>query len=339
MGLVGDGMDVAAAVGLGLARPDGLERALALLLDAEDAGAAGMALLGPAIGVPASRGRDGAAVVPAKPEPRFGRDTAIEAAPDAPRPPVRVAPVRVAPGAAEPRPGVMPAAGGPGRGRVGGKAVGAAEPARTVREAIRQPIRAPIRAPIQGPIQAPVQVGMARGSRPGPAPGGVPGRVAAGAPVVGAVLGTVRPALLLARVRAAPAPVGVPADPVRRPVPAGGGAGGPVLGDAADRVVAAPKTVRGVLPRGGVRRGADRPAAEADARTDEPGADRPGDDVRTPAMAPREPAAGAQGGAVLLDGRLVGRWLMERMGQAASRPAVGMTGFDPRQSAAWRGDA
>ena len=333
MGLVGDGMDVAAAVGLGLARPDGLERALALLLDAEDAGAAGVALLGPAIGVPASRGRDGAAVAPAEPEPRFGTDMAIEAAApaaagpgrigagaDAPRPPVRVAPV-----VAGPRPGVMPAAGGPGRGRVGGKAVGVAEPARTV--------RGPIRG---GPIQAGVAGVVARGPRPGPAPGGVPGPVAAGAPVDGAVRGTVRPALLLARVRAAPAPVGVPADPVRRLVPAGG-ASGPVLGNAADRVLAAPKTVRGVLPRGGVR-WADRPAAEADARTDEPGADRPGDDVRTPAMAPREPPAGAQGGAVLLDGRLVGRWLMERMGQAASRPAVGMTGFDPRQSAAWRGD-
>ena len=45
---------------------------------------------------------------------------------------------------------------------------------------------------------------------------------------------------------------------------------------------------------------------------------------------------GGGGGVVMLDGRMVGRWLAERMGREAERAPAGMTRFDARQSAAWR---
>ncbi len=53
--------------------------------------------------------------------------------------------------------------------------------------------------------------------------------------------------------------------------------------------------------------------------------------------APPPPAAegGRGGGDVVLDGRLVGHWLADRMGREAARPGAGTTGFDPRQSPAW----
>ena len=41
------------------------------------------------------------------------------------------------------------------------------------------------------------------------------------------------------------------------------------------------------------------------------------------------------GGTVVLDGRLVGHWLSERMARDAARPAAGPTFFDPRQAPAW----
>lgn len=55
---------------------------------------------------------------------------------------------------------------------------------------------------------------------------------------------------------------------------------------------------------------------------------------RAPASAPRE-AEGQTGGVVMLDGRLVGQWMMDRMGREASRPPAGMTGFNARQGVAW----
>ena len=41
------------------------------------------------------------------------------------------------------------------------------------------------------------------------------------------------------------------------------------------------------------------------------------------------------GGTVVLDGRLVGHWLSERMARDAARPAAGATFFDSRQTPAW----
>ncbi len=41
------------------------------------------------------------------------------------------------------------------------------------------------------------------------------------------------------------------------------------------------------------------------------------------------------GGTVMLDGRLVGHWLADRMGRDAARAPAGMTGFDARQGASW----
>lgn len=52
--------------------------------------------------------------------------------------------------------------------------------------------------------------------------------------------------------------------------------------------------------------------------------------------APMRMAAGPGGsGTVLLDGRLVGEWLMDRMARDAGRPGAGTTSFDPGQGAAW----
>ena len=52
--------------------------------------------------------------------------------------------------------------------------------------------------------------------------------------------------------------------------------------------------------------------------------------------APMRMAAGSGGsGTVLLDGRLVGEWLMDRMARDAGRPGAGTTSFDPGQAAAW----
>ena len=54
--------------------------------------------------------------------------------------------------------------------------------------------------------------------------------------------------------------------------------------------------------------------------------------VATPAAA----GSSGGGGSVMLDGRLVGRWITDRMGREAERAPAGMTRFDARQSAAWR---
>ena len=48
----------------------------------------------------------------------------------------------------------------------------------------------------------------------------------------------------------------------------------------------------------------------------------------------RERAEGG-GGAVMLDGRLVGQWLSEHMAREASRPPSGTSFFDARQTPAW----
>ena len=59
-----------------------------------------------------------------------------------------------------------------------------------------------------------------------------------------------------------------------------------------------------------------------------------------PTLAPSaEPAqnGGGEGGAVYLDGALVGRWLSERLAREASRPGGGATGFDPRMGPSWPG--
>jgi hypothetical protein len=56
-----------------------------------------------------------------------------------------------------------------------------------------------------------------------------------------------------------------------------------------------------------------------------------------PAASPRREAGRSEGGdrPVLLDGRLVGQWLGERMARDAARPGAGTTFFDPRQAPAW----
>lgn len=58
---------------------------------------------------------------------------------------------------------------------------------------------------------------------------------------------------------------------------------------------------------------------------------------RDQTAAPMRMAAGpgGGGGTVLLDGRLVGEWLMDRMARDAGRPGAGTTSFDPRQGTAW----
>ena len=56
------------------------------------------------------------------------------------------------------------------------------------------------------------------------------------------------------------------------------------------------------------------------------------------ASAPRPDSDGhgdGGGGAVVLDGRMVGQWLSERMARDAARPSAGPTFFDPRQAPAW----
>ena len=53
------------------------------------------------------------------------------------------------------------------------------------------------------------------------------------------------------------------------------------------------------------------------------------------ATGPESGGNGTGGGVVMLDGRLVGQWLSERMARDAARPGAGATFFDPRQSPAW----
>ena len=57
-------------------------------------------------------------------------------------------------------------------------------------------------------------------------------------------------------------------------------------------------------------------AARRDGAADETGSSRPA-------------------GVVMLDGRLVGQWMMDRLGREAARPSAGMTGFNARQHVAW----
>ncbi len=59
-----------------------------------------------------------------------------------------------------------------------------------------------------------------------------------------------------------------------------------------------------------------------------------------PSVAPVAEAGqegGREGGAVYLDGMLVGRWMEERLARAAGRPSGGATGFDPRMGPSWPG--
>lgn len=50
---------------------------------------------------------------------------------------------------------------------------------------------------------------------------------------------------------------------------------------------------------------------------------------------PGEAGRGSEGGAVILDGRLVGEWIAEHLAREAGRPAAGPTFFDVRQGPAW----
>lgn len=57
-----------------------------------------------------------------------------------------------------------------------------------------------------------------------------------------------------------------------------------------------------------------------------------------PAVAPQAESGGERDGGpgiVMLDGRLVGQWLTDRMARDAGRPGAGTTFFDPRQAPAW----
>ena len=58
------------------------------------------------------------------------------------------------------------------------------------------------------------------------------------------------------------------------------------------------------------------------------------DRASAPQRGPQGQSA-AGGGPVMLDGRLVGHWLSERMAHDAARPAAGTTFFDARQAPAW----
>ena len=82
---------------------------------------------------------------------------------------------------------------------------------------------------------------------------------------------------------------------------------------------------RGAAAPMGTAAGVERPRPGGSAA----GADR--------TVAPMRMAAGpgGGGGTVLLDGRLVGEWLMDRMARDAGRPGAGTTSFDSRQGAAW----
>ena len=48
-------------------------------------------------------------------------------------------------------------------------------------------------------------------------------------------------------------------------------------------------------------------------------------------------AADAEGaeGQLMLDGSLLGRWIIDHLGQEADRAPVGGVAFDPRQARAW----
>jgi len=57
-----------------------------------------------------------------------------------------------------------------------------------------------------------------------------------------------------------------------------------------------------------------------------------------PAVAPQAESGGERDGGpgiVMLDGRLVGQWLTDRMARDAGRPGAGTSFFDPRQAPAW----
>ena len=107
---------------------------------------------------------------------------------------------------------------------------------------------------------------------------------------------------------------------------------GPVTQPAAAGSVAAPATPAPVRPRAAPL----APSARALAAVAGPALPEAPTFGGRPA-APPPPAAeeGGRGGDVVLDGRLVGQWLADRMGRDAARPLAGTTGFDPRQSPAW----
>ena len=102
----------------------------------------------------------------------------------------------------------------------------------------------------------------------------------------------------------------------------------------ADRVGAVPLAQGAGRGADEGRRGAAAPMEGADGERARLGPRAMG---RDQTVAPMRMAAGpgGGGGTVLLDGRLVGEWLMDRMARDAGRPGAGTTSFDPRQGAAW----
>jgi hypothetical protein len=65
------------------------------------------------------------------------------------------------------------------------------------------------------------------------------------------------------------------------------------------------------------------------------------DEQQPPAMSRQsvEPAAEPRQGLLILDGTLLGRWIMDRIARQASRPVAGTTGIDPRISPTFPGAA
>lgn len=119
-------------------------------------------------------------------------------------------------------------------------------------------------------------------------------------------------------------------------------AAGPAVWNAVRKAGQAPNAV---APRGALFEAAPQapaalhsPAAPA-ARIVAEAPSAPGAEM--PTERPAAPAASAQdggrsGGDVMLDGRLVGHWLADRMGRDAGRPSAGTTHFNPRQAPAWK---
>lgn len=147
--------------------------------------------------------------------------------------------------------------------------------------------------------------------------------------------GPVRRVPAVARTEAAPGTERAEAAPVRPEVARAevGRALPARLAATTPEVVRRPERERGAMPESS-RTAAVAPVPEVRAERASPdmgglGADR--------AVAPMRVsgAGGNGGGIVLLDGRLVGEWLMDRMARDAGRPGAGMTGFDPRQAPAW----
>ncbi len=354
MGLVGDDLDglrldpEIAGIGLGLVRVDGLERALQAAMDEEDLGAVGMALLGPVLLEPGHRVAGPGVAGLVVPRPAVDGPVRSEV------PPVVTPAVEDA--------ARVEAVAPLERAEVVGIASAVVDRARVVIGPKTMRAGAPVSAGRARRMAAPDVVAV-------PGVGGV-GRDVAQSLLAPSLVGPGLRMTVMERV------AGV-ADPVAEfgAIVGGPGMQSMVAGETVAGSVVRPLTVSGSDDRLAARRAsvpdALRPraglpvaslhadlrgwAADAGARGEATRAD--GADVgkggvddsegapprlgvagfQTPAMPPREGARAEQSGAVLLDGQLVGRWLVGRMGREASRPAVGMTGFDPRQSAGWQG--